>query len=138
MMSPSQTESSPQMSTIHPSPRQPDNGLKNDSHASSVPQSINNSPGDSDVKAQVGESKPCSTAQTESRKPHSLDEPLYPYREGYTRKLIRMKYITPDKFDGNFDEAAWIKEAYDENVIVVDMHPVPKGWILVDGMLYKA
>ena len=62
------------------------------------------------------------------------NDPIYPLREGYTRRLIRMKYCPPDEFDDTFDEAAWIKQAYGENVIVVDMDQVPKGWILVDGM----
>ena len=62
------------------------------------------------------------------------NDPIYPLREGYTRKLIRMKYCPPDEFDDTFDETAWIKEAYGENIIIVDMYQVPNGWILVDGM----
>ena len=61
-------------------------------------------------------------------------DPIYPLREGYTRKLIRMKYYPPEELDENFDETAWMKEAYGEDVIVVDMHLVPTGWILVDGV----
>src|SRR5579859_279270 len=54
------------------------------------------------------------------------DDPIYPLREGYTRKLIRMKYCPPDEFDDTFDETAWMKEAYGENAIIVDMDLVPK------------
>ena len=37
-------------------------------------------------------------------------------------------------WDVNFDEEEWMKKAYGEKVIVVDMDDVPDGWILVDGM----
>jgi hypothetical protein len=36
-------------------------------------------------------------------------------------------------WDLNFDEQEWMKKAYGERVIVVDMVNVPDGWILVDG-----
>ena len=38
-------------------------------------------------------------------------------------------------WDSDFDEEAWMKEVYGENVIVVDMDNVPDRWILIDGML---
>lgn len=43
--------------------------------------------------------------------------------------------IPADEIDENFDQDAWNKQAYGPDVIVVDMHSVPKGWILVDGNL---
>ena len=77
-----------------------------------------------------------STTQVESRSPEPdfLDEPLYPLRPGYTRKLIKKKYPPPEMWDMNFDEQEWMKKAYGEKVIIVDMDVVPDGWILIDGM----
>jgi hypothetical protein len=54
-------------------------------------------------------------------------------KPGYTRRLIRMVRIPADVVDENFDEDAWNKKVYGPDVIIVDMHSVPKGWILVDG-----
>jgi hypothetical protein len=53
-------------------------------------------------------------------------------KPGYTRRLIRMVLIPADE-DENFDEDAWNKKVYGPDVIIVDTHSVPKGWILVDG-----
>jgi len=44
-----------------------------------------------------------------------------------------MVRIPGDEVDENFDEVAWNKKVYGPDVVVVDMHSVPKGWILVDG-----
>jgi hypothetical protein len=76
-----------------------------------------------------------STAHVESSSPESDfsdDEPGL--RPGYTRRLIKKKYCPPEMWDVNFDEEEWIKKAYGENVIVVDLYDVPDGWILVDGI----
>ena len=77
-----------------------------------------------------------SAAQVErsSPEPDFFDEPLYPLRPGYTRRLIKKKYAPPEMWDLDFDEQEWMKKAYGEKVIIVDMNNVPDGWILVDGM----
>ena len=80
-----------------------------------------------------------STAQVKSSSTEpdfSDDEPDYPLplRPGYTRRLIKKKYASPEYWDVNFDEEEWMKKAYGEKVIVVEMDDVPDGWILVDGM----
>jgi hypothetical protein len=54
-------------------------------------------------------------------------------KSGHTRRLIQMVRIPADGVDENFDEDAWNKKVYGPDVIIVDMHSVPKGWILVDG-----
>jgi len=54
-------------------------------------------------------------------------------KPGHTRRLIRMVRVPADEVDENFDEDAWNKKVYGPDVIIVDMHSVPKGWILVDG-----
>jgi hypothetical protein len=43
-----------------------------------------------------------------------------------------MVLIPADEYE-NIDEDAWNKKVYGPDVIIVDMHSVPKGWILVDG-----
>jgi len=60
---------------------------------------------------------------------------IYPKpKPGYTRRLIRMVLIPVSVWAAeNFDEDAWLKKVYGPDVIIVDMHSVPKGWILVDG-----
>ena len=82
-----------------------------------------------------GTKSEASKAHVESISPEfdfSDDEPdLLP---GYTRRLIKKKYCPPEMWDVNFDEEEWIKKAYGENVIVVDLFDVPDGWILIDGM----
>ena len=71
--------------------------------------------------------------------PDFFDEPLYPLRPGYTRRLIKKKYAPPEVWDVNFDEQEWMKKAYGERVIIVDMEDdIPDGWILVDGMSIAA
>ena len=127
----------------HDSPKSPssnkvDDVGKNETHDSGTPESSNTTPG-SCAKGQAGENTNRSAAQSQSSSEADfLDEPLYPLREGYTRKLIKKKYAPPEMWDINFDEKAWMKEAYGENVIVVDMDVVPEGWILVDDMLPKS
>jgi hypothetical protein len=44
--------------------------------------------------------------------------------------LIKKKYPPPEMWDVDFDEQEWIKKAYGDNVIVVDM---VDGWM--DGFL---
>ena len=44
-----------------------------------------------------------------------------------------MVRIPLDEIDESFDEDAFNKKTY-PNVEVVDMHNVPKGWILVNGI----
>lgn len=102
-----------------------------ETHESGAPES-NTSFGPK-TKTELAENGNRLGAQVESS-PEPDEDPMYPVREGYTRKLIRMKYCPPDEFDESFDEKVWMKEAYGENVIIVDMRRVPEGWILVDGM----
>lgn len=45
-----------------------------------------------------------------------------------------MVTISLDEIDADFDEDEWIKKAYGENVEIVDMRNVPKGWVLVHGI----
>ena len=52
-------------------------------------------------------------------------------KEGYTRRLIPMICIPFDEIDDDFDEDAFNKKSY-PNIEIVDMHNVPKGWILVN------
>jgi hypothetical protein len=54
-------------------------------------------------------------------------------KEGYTRRLIPMVRIPLDEIDDHFDEDAFNKKSY-PNVEIVDMHNVPKGWVLVNGI----
>ena len=116
----------------HPSSNKVDNFGKNETHDSGAPESSN-------TTAQAGENTNRSEAPIEgSPGPDFLDEPLYPLRRGYTRKLIKKIYAPPEMWDVNFDEKAWMKEAYGENVIIVDLDDVPEGWILVDGILSKS
>ena len=44
-----------------------------------------------------------------------------------------MVRIPADEVGENFDEDAWNKKVYGPDVIMVDMHSVPKGRILVAG-----
>jgi hypothetical protein len=95
-----------------------------------------NSPSGSGAKSQAGENTNGSTTQVGSCSPesHDSDDELYPLRPGYTRRLIKKKYPPPEMWDVDFDEQEWIKKAYGDKVIVVDMVDVPDGWILIDGM----
>ena len=54
-------------------------------------------------------------------------------KPGYTRRLIRMIRVPLDEVEEDFDEDAWNKKAYGQDVIVVDIRNVPYGWVLVDG-----
>jgi len=54
-------------------------------------------------------------------------------KPGYTRRLIPMVRISLEEIDDTFDEDAFIKQAY-QNVEIVDMCNVPKGWVLVNGI----
>ena len=119
--------------TEHGSP-QPPSAKKVDSLAK------NNVPDDGAAKSSntpsgSGAESPASTVQVESSSPEPdfYDEPVYPLRPGYTRRLIKKKYAPPEMWDIDFDEQEWMKKAYGEKVIVVDMNDVPDGWILVDG-----
>jgi len=127
---PSKTQLSSSSSTGRPSPP------PSDTHAPGAPEE-----GSFDVPQDIKSCPYCGANSGDTKK--SLDEikespeyvdddPWYPYRDGYTRKVIRRKYISWDEYDENFDENAWHKKAYGENVIVLDTHGVPKGWILVD------
>jgi hypothetical protein len=125
-MTPSLAESgSPQ----HPSAKKVDSFGKNETPDNSAAKS-SNTPSGSGVESQA------SNAQVESSSPEPdfFDEPLYPLRPGYTRRLIKKKYAPPEMWDVDFDEQEWMKKAYGEKVIIVDMDYVPDGWILVDGM----
>ena len=128
-MAPSLTESG---SPKHPSSKDVTGIEKKETHESGTSESSNLS-FDFDTKTESAENTNRSGARLESSS-ESDDEFIYPLRKGYTRKLIRKKYCPPDEFDETFDEKMWMKEAYGENVIIVDMHRVPEGWILVDGM----
>lgn len=55
-------------------------------------------------------------------------------KPGYTRRLIPMIRVSLEEIDDNFDEDAFIKKVY-RNVEIVDMHNVPKGWVLVNGII---
>lgn len=115
-MTPSLTESG---SRKQPSSNKVDNVGKNETHDSGAPESSNTNLG-SCLKSQAGANTNRSAAQIgSSTEPDFLDEPVYPLREGYTRKLIKKKYAPPEMWDLDFDEKAWMKEAYGENVIVV-------------------
>ena len=131
-MTPSLTESG---SPKHPPSKNVAGVGNKETHESGAPESSKTS-FDPTTKAEPTENANRSRAQLKSS-PEPDDDPIYPLREGYTRKLIRMKYCPPDEFDENFDEKVWMKEAYGENVIVVDMRRVPQGWILVDGMFHQ-
>ena len=128
-MAPSLTES---RAPKHPPPKNVAGAGKKETRALSAPESSNIS-FDPDTKTEPADNANRSGAQIESS-PEPDDDPVYPLREGHVRKLIRMKYCPPDEFDESFDEKTWMKEAYGENVIVVDMYNVPEGWILVDGI----
>ena len=54
-------------------------------------------------------------------------------KPGYTRRLIPTVRVSLEEIDNNFDEDAFIKKVY-RNVEIVDMHNVPKGWVLVNGI----
>lgn len=80
--------------------------------------------------------------QKEEESPPSLADESFeeeysgPYpkpKPGYTCRLIPIIRVPADEIDENFDEDAWNKKVYGPDVIVVDMHSIPKGWILVDG-----
>jgi hypothetical protein len=43
--------------------------------------------------------------------------------------------ILADEIGENFDEDAWNKKVYGADVIVVNTRSVPKGWVLVDGIV---
>jgi len=113
----------------HPSAKGVDSLGKNEAPDNGAAKS-SNSPSGSGAQSHA------STAQVESSSPESdfFDEAFYPLRPGYTRRLIKKKYPPPEMWDLNFDEQEWMKKAYGEKVIVVDMDDVPDGWILVDGM----
>jgi len=100
-------------------------------HIKSSPPKPNNGANSGDTKKSLDEIK--ESTEEESTEDYVDDDPWYPYRDGYTRKVIRRKYMSWDDYDENFDENAWHKKAYGENVIVLDTHGVPDGWILVDG-----
>lgn len=44
-----------------------------------------------------------------------------------------MVRISLEEIDDTFDDDAFIKQAY-QNVEIVDMCSVPKGWLLVNGI----
>ena len=123
-MTPGLTESrSPQ----HPSSKKVDLGKNEipDNGPAKNPNPLSGSGAESEASAAQVESP--------SSEPDFFDEPLYPLRPGYTRRLIKKIYPPPEMWDLNFDEQEWMKKAYGERVIVVDMVNVPDGWILVDG-----
>src|SRR5215471_17758964 len=79
-----------------------DNTGKNEAHNSWAPESSNIIHG-SLAKAQVEENTNRSAAQIEgSPEPDFLDEPLFPLREGYTRRLIKKKYAPLEMWDIEF------------------------------------
>jgi len=61
------------------------------------------------------------------------DGPWPKPKEGYTRRLIPMVRIPFDEIGDDFDEDAFNKKSH-PNVEIVDMHNVPKGWVLVNGI----
>ena len=127
-MAPDESESG---SPEDPSPKDVDDVEEREAHEPDSPASSETS-SRHPVKAEPADNGNGSD-DDESSSDAEMD-PIYPLREGYTRKLIRMKYCPPDEVDDTFDETVWMKQAYGENVIIVDMHEVPEGWILVDGM----
>ena len=133
--SPSKTDLSSSSSTGRPPPPPFDAHAPEAPEAGSfdLPQHIKSSPPKPNSGANSGDTKK-SLDEIKESPDYVDDDPWPPYRDGYTRKAIRMKYIPWDEYDvENFDEKAWHKKAYGENVIVVDTHGVPEGWILVDG-----
>ena len=54
-------------------------------------------------------------------------------KPGYTRRLIPMVRVSLEEIDENFDQEAFFKKAY-PNLEIVDIHNVPKGWVLVNGI----
>jgi len=131
-MTPSLTESG---SPPHPSIKKVDNLGHSETPDNGAGQSSNN-PSGSGAKSQAGENTNGSATQVGSGSPESDDSDyeLYPLRPGYTRRLIQKKYPPPEMWDVDFDEQEWMKKAYGDKVIVVDMVDVPDGWILIDGM----
>lgn len=73
------------------------------------------------------------TQNEESDEEEYYDGPWPKPKEGYTRRLIPMVRVPLDEIDDDFDEDAFNKKSY-PNAEVVDMHNVPKGWILVNGI----
>ena len=45
-----------------------------------------------------------------------------------------MVRVSLEEINDNFDEDAFIKKVY-RNVEIVDMRNVPKGWVLINGII---
>ena len=54
-------------------------------------------------------------------------------KPGYTRRLIPMVHVSLEEIHENFDQDALFKKAY-PNLEIVDIHNVPEGWVLVNGI----
>src|SRR5215471_5133317 len=86
----------------HPSSKNVVDVGKKERHEPSALDS-SNTPLNHDSKTSLEKTANRSGTHVESS-PELDDDRLHPLREGYTRRLIRMKYCDPEEYDENFDE----------------------------------